>query len=285
MVNLGLVIGLAGMLSFTFADSMGKGIESKIGWQRTVMILLTFGIIPAIALFIIFPNVNMSAYFIAIAMSAGIFFSLGYVFMYRSLNLELSSLSWALLPVEYMAVIVFAAVFLRETLNYVDLFGIFAIFLGVLFVTLTKRHKFDKKLMYALVGTICWAIAAILFVYAVNYDMSSFAEVFLIVRIFAIIGGLAYFVFTKDIKSVFGVGKTKLSSVAAVVGVFDSFGQASVLGFVMLSFVALGNAILAFEPILVAIISYFIYNDRLTMIQKFGIAISVIGAITISVFA
>ena len=170
---------------------------------------------------------------------------------------------------------------LNESATAMQFAGVLMIFVGALFVISTEGFKINKKLMPALMAYITWTVFWMILTEAITAT-STFPSQMLISRIIALVLALIFFIskgggsksLNKLSPVIFGIG--------ILIGVLDGSGDTLFAYTIHTNLVALGAAITALGPLLVAVFSYFIFRDRLTKAQTLGFAIMILGALVIA---
>ena len=124
-------------------------------------------------------------------------------------------------------------------------------------------------------GNVCWAIYLIVVVYYTSNSVAESTGFFLAARFAGFLMLFAYLLATRKLRPA-DMKRLKRPNLAAVVsGLFDGLWQVSIALYTIFQFVALGSAIVALEPAIVAILGIVAYRERLTSLQLFGLIVSV----------
>ena len=287
MINLGLVAAIITVFCFTFGDVIAKRVSVDLGNRRTALYIVGAGVIPLIAAFIVLqPQFTITIALISVA--GGFFLAAGYPLVYKSLETEQATNTWVLLNLPAAVVVLIGIFALKEQISVIESFAVIAIFFGVLLVTVTKKMEFNSKLLPAVAGNLCWATFFAIMIFEINSYNASPVGIFFLARGFGFLWLLAYYkLFTKKTEKKDRVKEkaVKMSNklLGVVSGIFDGVGQTAFAFIIFYNFVALGGAITATEPALVLILSYFVYKERVTIMQFIGLMVSVIGAVALSV--
>lgn len=287
MFNYGLLAALFALIFFSIGDTLSKSASEKLGHKLSAAVIVSAGIIPiGISLLFIHPNlVNLGVIFFGIL--AGAFTAIGFLFVFKSLETEQVTNTMSLVNIQYASVIIFGALALSETLSLFQLGGLLLIFAGGALVVFTKGFKINLKLVPAILGMLFWGLDIIVIVYALTLYPSAPSTISFFSRL---LGGSFLFLFLlftlkgKPIKldSKPKENIAKRFAMALIAGTFDGLALLMITFVTLYKSVEIGGALLAFEPVLIAIYGYFLYKDRLIPLQLLGIAIAVLGGILLN---
>jgi len=218
-----------------------------------------------------------------ISLAAGFFLSAGYVLVYKSLETEQTSNVWILYSIVPASTVLFGALALKEPISTISALCIVVVFFGAILVSMDTRLKFNRLLLPAFLGYLCWIAYNLLLIYAISYNGTASTGVYLTTRIAGFALLLVYcFVMLKPARRKFGI-KNKMSLLPAIVaGLLDGIAYVAFVYVVKSHFVAIGSAILAMEFAVVVLLGHLIYKDRLTRLQALGFVISLAGSLALA---
>lgn len=267
-------------------DFLLKRIITKLGVIRPAIMMIGFGVIPIIILTLAGSFAIPSLYVIILSIVAGIFFFLGYILDFKSLETEQVTNTIALGELQSAIIVLFGIFALAENASPIVILGIVIVFVGAVLVGIERRMRFNKKLLPAVFANVSWAIYWVILSFAI-LSYHSFVVPLLIARSAGFIGiAASVAIFGLSTKKGKKVSKAALgySAIALMlmIGIFDSIGNLS-FGYVALSnIIAIGASITALVPVIVGVLGKVFYKDKLTLIQLLGFTMCVIGAIVIS---
>ena len=285
MFYVGYLAGVLTLLSFSFGDTISKGVSTKFGNYSSALFIMGFGLIPLLVSLFFLPQSFTNYNFLLISVAAGFFIALGYVLIYKSLETEQVSNTWALINLGSAAAILFGAFVLKEHVNIFEFIGIILVFVGVLLVTITRDFKFNRMLAPALIGNVSLVLSLLLMIYGIsNYSVSVSTGFFLVAGASGFLMLTVYLIATKKLsKEVWKkLATPNLSAISA--GLLNGVAQVGLTAFVLLHFVVVGSAITAVGPAIVAFLGFVFYKEKLTSLQLAGLMISVIAAVALSLF-
>lgn len=287
MFSYGLLAALFALIFFSIGDTLSKHASEKLGNKLSAAIVVGAGIIPlSISLIVIHPNVfNLGV--LAFGTLAGIFTAAGFLLVFKSLEDQQVTNTMALVNIQYAAVIIFGAFALLETISNFQLVGLLLIFIGVILVTVTKGFKLNLKLMPAVLGMILWGLDIIVIVYALTIYQNSTTIISFFSRL---TGGAFLFVYLLYVlrskpespKSTPTQSAPKKFGIALIAGIFDGLALLMITFVTIFKSVELGGAVMALEPVLIAIYGYFLYKDRLIPLQLLGVGVAVLGGVLLN---
>jgi len=274
-----IVASLLAVAMWSLVDSLSKFYIYKLGKELSSVLVLAAGIIPMLLLAIGSFSLSDIPLLLWVGIAGGTVLFLGFLFVYKSVPEGGVSNSYILIEIQPPLLILFGILALDEHLSITQLFSMLVIFIGILLIILTKRLKLDKKLLPSLIGNIMWTAYWAIVILAVLY-YKNFVIPLLFVRVFSALFAYAYYEITRPQRhSKIGVQKFSIAMIAIVLlaGLLDGSGN---LFFSFVSFnnkVVVGSAILSMEPIIIWLVGFFAYKEKITRIQKLGFAISTIG--------
>jgi drug/metabolite transporter (DMT)-like permease len=284
-----ILASLAATLIWVVVDSLSKFYIKKLGINLSVFLVALIGIVPMLLLYAIVPeSVALSWSLLAVSLLAGAALFIGYTLVYRSVSTEGVANSYVLIEIQPILLILFGVLVLAESLNTLQILSMIIIFIGISMIVTTQELKVNKKLIPSLAGNIIWSMYWAFIIVAVLY-YSNFILPLLLARIFsAVLAAAYYFAYSnKNKKSNYvhiNMRSVSLAIISLVVlaGLFDGIGN---LLFSFISFsnkVVIGSAILSMEPIIIWLIGFLVYKEKITRLQGAGFFIATIGYIAFS---
>ncbi|MGC8679936.1 MAG: EamA family transporter [Candidatus Micrarchaeia archaeon] len=284
IIGLGFILALATMFFWGINEVLFKPVTGLFG-PLTSSLFVGVMLIPSIIYLLLFPPLQITLLLVILTLASGILYVFGFFLIFKSLETEQASETWGLGSLPYLSAILFAIFVLNESINVFQAVSIILILLGALMISLNKNIEFNKKLFSALMGNIFWMLSMLFYIYTLSlYPLSSSIVLFLSLAFgFATVFlyGSFYHKFDKNI--ILSVKKdTKHVVLLIIAWLFEGIGQITFLLVVLMKYIAIGSAIMALDPILVLIISYIVYKERITLLQGIGIIVAVSGAIILS---
>jgi len=285
MFYVGYLAGVLTLLSFSFGDTISKRVSTKFGNYSSALFIMGFGLIPLLVSLFFLPQSFTNYNFLLISVVAGFFIALGYVLIYKSLETEQVSNTWALINLGSAAAILFGAFVLKEHVNIFEFIGIILVFVGVLLVTITRDFKFNRMLAPALIGNVSLVLSLLLMIYGIsNYSVSVSTGFFLVAGASGFLMLTVYLIATKKLSKEVWKKLTTPNLSAISAGLLNGVAQVGLTAFVLLHFVVVGSAVTAVGPAIVAFLGFVFYKEKLTSLQLAGLMISVIAAVALSLF-
>ena len=283
MINVGILLAIIVLAAYSIADTFGKRVVLRLGYKRATAVVSGLGMIPFILLYAFLPSQAITAYSIELSAIAGVFYGLGFLLLYKSLVTEQTTNTFALSEFFKAWLVLLGVFILGNVLVLGQEAGVVLIFAGSFLVITTEKMRINKKLGYALMGFISWAVLWTLMAFAIYASKSYLAEG-LVAAFFAMLTGIVASVAMPD-SAQKANAKSELKNwkaIAVMVGLAIGAGSL-IFGYLILTKqLSEGASIIALTPIVVALASRKIYIDRLTAMQTLGIAIAVLGALVLS---
>lgn len=284
-----ILAAIAATLLWIGVDSSSKFYIKKLGINLSVFLVTLIGIVPMLLLYAFVPeSVAFSFGLLALGLLAGIALFIGFILIYRSVSTEGVANSYILIEIQPVFLILFGILVLAESLNTLQILSMIIIFIGISMIVSTQELKINKKLIPSIAGNIIWSLYWIFIIVAVIY-YRNFILPLLLARIFsAVLAAAYYFAYSnKNKKSNYmhiNMRSISLAIISLVVlaGLFDGIGN---LLFSFVSFsnkVVIGSAILSMEPIIIWLIGFLVYKEKITRLQGAGFIIATIGYIALS---
>ncbi|MGA3021072.1 MAG: DMT family transporter [Candidatus Micrarchaeales archaeon] len=285
MLSLGLISALVSLIFISFSDALLKKVSVAFGGYISS---LAIGLsIPTLFLvFILIPS-TITSIILLLCLVAGIAVAAGYVFILISLETEQASNTWALVNIAYVPIVLMGIFVLQQSVNLIQLMSIVLIFVGSALVTITKDIKFNKSLVPAIFGNLLFGIFNVVTIYEISQYTYAASAVYFITWSIAFVALIVYGWVTSRLKlgsRILKINKNKKTAIlfALAGGLVIGISQTAWIFAILYKFVTIGGALLATEPILVVIICYFMYKEKLTLLQGVGIIVSVLGTIILS---
>lgn len=286
MISTAVAWAIVVLAFYSVADLFGKKAVLRFGYKRAAAVVSAISIIPFLLLISIYGIQPITYYSAALAIVGGIFYGIGFLLLYKSLVTEQTTNTFALSEIFKAWLVILGAFILGEILSLKagQDAGILLIFLGSFMVILTEKLRVNTKMLYAMLGFICWAVLWTLMAYSIS-NSGTYLPEGLLAAFFAALTAFAAAIAFPERRAAKKAAKEKhWRKYVAAVGI--SIGAGSLIfGYLILSKqLAQGASIIAFTPIVVAIASHKIYLDRLTLVQAAGIVIAVVGALLLAFY-
>jgi len=284
MLNYGIIAALFGMLVYALGDTLSKRITMKLGHHESALLIVGASLIPLFLSFLVIqPNV-IDTSLVIVSVISGIFLALGFLLVYKTLETEQVANTMVLLNIEFIVVVLFGIFALSEALPPLEMAALVTIFIGAFLVSLSKSMKFNRKMIPAVIGNVFWGLSFVVVAPYVYTDHSASTAFFFVARLSAFIGLLIYLLVLARVRkaSLFAHNVNKKEYLlTGFTGILDGLGQGSLVFLVIYNVAALGGAILAIEPAVVAMLGFLLYKERLTHLQFAGMLIALLGGVAI----
>lgn len=283
VIALWLILSATAMLLLSFSDVFSKPVADVFG-AYVSSLYLGVALVPAIIYLVLSPPAQITPLLVTLAIGGGASLALGYVFVLKSLETEQATNTWGLINLGYLSIILFGVLVLGEHVTVLQAIAITAILTGAIMVTINRGMKFNRQLLPAIIGNLLWVGFNILIIYNISTYTSSpsaiisilFASGFLILLLYGLFSRKA--TTTKTLT----MPKNRRPFVLFIVsGLMLGAGQVAFVLVILQHFVALGGAVLAIEPIVVLVLGYALYKERITAFQGVGLLVTVVGAVMI----
>ena len=272
------------MLLLSFSDIFSKPVADRFG-AFVGSLYLGVALVPAIVYLVLSPPTQVTPLLVTLAIGAGATLALGYLFVLKSLETEQATNTWGLINLGYISIILFGVLALGERVTGLQAVAITVILIGAMMVTINKGMKFNRHLLPALIGNLFWVGFNILIIYSINAYTSSPSAIIFIVFASGFLVLMLYGMVSQKIKIARKLTMRKNGKPFALFlasGLLLGAGQIAFALVILQHFVALGGAVLAMEPMVVLILGYAMYKERITAFQGAGILITVAGAAILS---
>ena len=277
-----VLLALVVLVTYSIGDTLAKRIVEAYHYPKSAALVTGISMIPFIAAFFVLPPQPIKSYSVALAAVAGIFYGLGFIFLYKSLSTEQTTNTMALSEFFKATLVLFGVFVFANHLTIVQSSSIALIFVGALLIIMTEKLRVNKKLLYALVGFIFWAVLWVTMQVSINSSQSWLPEgliasalAFVVSFAWSLAGGSPRMRHKSDTRQ-----RANWSSI--VVGIAVGVGSLIFCYLLFAKFLAVGSAIIALSPVIVAVASRKLYLDKLIPIQLTGLVIMVLAALALS---
>lgn len=283
VIALWLILSATAMLLLSFSDVFSKPVADVFG-AYVSSLYLGVALVPAIIYLVLSPPAQITPLLVTLAIGGGASLALGYVFVLKSLETEQATNTWGLINLGYLSIILFGALVLGEHVTLLQAIAITAILTGAIMVTINRGMKFNRQLLPAIIGNLFWVGFNILIIYNISTYTSSpsaiisilFASGFLILLLYGLFSRKA-----TTTKTLTMPKNRRPFALFIVSGLMLGAGQVAFVLVILQHFVALGGAVLAIEPIIILVLGYALYKERITAFQGVGLLVTVVGAVMI----
>jgi len=299
MLNYGLAAATISMLLIAVDGVIAKYMLRRFSLKAYVPMVLVIGLIPMLAVQYLYGgNYNLQQYLPEIILGSA-FLAAGYIFYYKALSQAEVSKVTIFSNIQPLIIFVFGLFFLKEGISIIPLVGALLIFIGSSLGIYEKGIRIDRKLVPAVFANASWGIYWIFMSSAVN--VGNYITPLLVARAIAFIAVMLFYIGQEKGNTVSAKAKTHaknnknrhigtIALTLLIVGLFiASFVDSGINIFfslaISLSFAVLGSAIIAFAPMITAVIGKVAFDDRLMAHQLLGLVIAVIGAVLIAITA
>ena len=283
VIALWLILSATAMLLLSFSDVFSKPVADVFG-AYVSSLYLGVALVPAIIYLVLSPPAQITPLLVTLAIGGGASLALGYVFVLKSLETEQATNTWGLINLGYLSIILFGVLVLGEHVTLLQAIAIAAILTGAIMVTINRGMKFNRQLLPAIIDNLFWVGFNILIIYNISTYTSSpsaiisilFASGFLILLLYGLFSRKA-----TTTKTLTMPKNRRPFALFIVSGLMLGAGQVAFVLVILQHFVALGGAVLAIEPIVVLVLGYALYKERITAFQGVGLLVTVVGAVMI----
>ncbi len=283
VIALWLILSATAMLLLSFSDVFSKPVADVFG-AYVSSLYLGVALVPAIIYLVLSPPAQITPLLVTLAIGGGASLALGYVFVLKSLETEQATNTWGLINLGYLSIILFGVLVLGEHVTLLQAIAITAILTGAIMVTINRGMKFNRQLLPAIIDNLFWVGFNILIIYNISTYTSSpsaiisilFASGFLILLLYGLFSRKA-----TTTKTLTMPKNRRPFALFIVSGLMLGAGQVAFVLVILQHFVALGGAVLAIEPIVVLVLGYALYKERITAFQGVGLLVTVVGAVMI----
>ncbi len=283
VIALWLILSATAMLLLSFSDVFSKPVADVFG-AYVSSLYLGVALVPAIIYLVLSPPAQITPLLVTLAIGGGASLALGYVFVLKSLETEQATNTWGLINLGYLSIILFGVLVLGEHVTVLQAIAITAILTGAIMVTINRGMKFNRQLLPAIIDNLFWVGFNILIIYNISTYTSSpsaiisilFASGFLILLLYGLFSRKA-----TTTKTLTMPKNRRPFALFIVSGLMLGAGQVAFVLVILQHFVALGGAVLEIEPIVVLVLGYALYKERITAFQGVGLLVTVVGAVMI----
>ncbi len=274
---------LAGLTALLWSISgvMIKRVSHRLGNLHATA-LVGIGNVAILSIVVLFlGNLNISPLAAGLSIIGGIITGLGYMLFYKSLERQQVSNAYSTIEIQMVILFLYGVLVLGEAISPKDILGIIIIVLGTFAVTIEKK-KFNRGLLPAIAAQAFWAFGWIFFVYPISVTQNHILP--------NLIGFVAVLTLACFMLLIYGCKpeteakrNMKDAPIGITAGLFSGSGSAIYAMLIYFKDLALGAAISNTTPIIVAVISHFVYKERLSLLQVLGIIAVVLGAAMIEI--
>ncbi len=277
MISYGLGLAVAATVIWAFASLLAKVMTSKIGSIGFSLVVLSIGIIPTAAAMLVYPS-QPGTIVLSLAVAAGVFLAVGYLFFLKSLRTVQASDTYATTMLQSVMITVFGIFALGEAFTTLDIFGSVLILAGVLFVSMAVGFRPNRQLVPAVFGNISWAVFWIIAAYVIALYGNIFPFLTYSRLVAALIVVPFFFAFppSKAERKASRGGMFLLLGVTAAM--LSGFGNMAFGLLTGVQLIAVGSMITTLSPLLVVILAHFVLKERLAKKQVAGVLVATVGA-------
>ena len=294
MLNYGLVAAAISMLLIAVDGVIAKYMLRRFSLKAYVPMILAVGLLPMLAVQYLYGgNYNLMLYLPEIIIGSA-FLAAGYILYYKALSQAEVSKVTIFSNIQPLIIFIFGLFFLKEGISTIPFLGAILIFIGSSLGIYERGLTIDKKLVPAVLANVSWGVYWIFM--ASTVTSGNYITPLLIARAIAFVAVALFYINRKNLivpdKSKSARPKRKdsrrrhtgyaillLSAIAVLIGSFVDSGINITFSLaISLSFAVLGSAIIAFAPMITAVIGRIAFEDRLKPYQIMGLVMAVIGA-------
>jgi drug/metabolite transporter (DMT)-like permease len=248
------------------------------------LIVYTLGVMVATLLgFLLFSFAPVKPLLELMSAAGGIFLIGFYILFFKAMKKEMVSNISIFNAFQALLLSLFAILVLGESLTLLNAILMAGIFAGVVMTTYDRKAGFNRHLIVPAAAFTSAAIYWFLVSYAIK-SSGDFVVPFFISRVVATVFLLAYYARMGSKNS--APSKIPLYSIFIFLGLlgglFDGLGNLLFGITVNGGLLAIGSALTALIPLIVAIAAWKVYSDRLDPLQMAGIALAVICSVLIA---
>jgi drug/metabolite transporter (DMT)-like permease len=280
---LSILAGLGGMFGWGISDFFANNASEKIGHSKTFFWSQIAGLLLiTIMILVLKPSFIISPLFWIIAISGGIFYTIGYLLFYKAFEIGNVSVVSAVVNLQTLFVIIIS--FLRgQTLSSLQILAITLLLIGVTIVSVNFNdlRKGTISLLKGVKETLLATIMFGIFYWPLNefvVEQNDWLAIGLITKIVAVTFVFLISLRNKNSLSVINLSQ-KLIILIALVGILEAiavlsvtFGQAYGDGIIV---APISSALTIVTVGLAMIFS----KEKITRVQGLGIAVVIIGIV------
>jgi drug/metabolite transporter (DMT)-like permease len=267
------------LISWTASNTMIKNGLKDANPKSVALIVVGVGLIP-ITLFVLpsymqIPNLEL----ILFGIITGILLGSGFLLFYSGLNVDSLSSTGVTLNIQQVLVIIIAVYILGESTTLIQATGIVLIVAGALSVSAKIPPIRRKFLLVAGLANISWGIYYLPLSLSINLIHLGSVPLFLgrLMGLFLVLP----FAFLGRKENENKIPKKSLILII-MAGFFDGLGNVFYSISIQTGIFVLAGSIVAMLPATLAVAGFFLYKDRMNYSKILGIALSVIGALIVS---
>ena len=275
-------------LLWSISSLIAKKIDVLFGYNKTALILLFMNLIVTIPFMFLFA-ISINSTMLIFSIISGLLDGISYLLFFNSLQTEQTSNTYTLLTLQAIVLIIFGLFVLGENVITYSIIGIIFILFGIFAVSNKELSlKFNRRLIPAIIGNITWALSWIAFFYAYKASNNFIDPLVFSYTTAVLLIGLKLWLRSSKINSVNkeSIKTNKILKLGIILslpaGFATAIGNILFAYFQSINVIAIAATISNISPILIAIMAYFIYKDKLTKLNIIGILLAVLGTIIIA---
>lgn len=280
-----IVAGLGGMFGWGTSDFLANNASEKIGHSKAFFWSQIAGLALIVLLaLIIRPNFSMPGFLLALTLSAGIVYSVGYLFFYKGFEVGNVSVVSAVSNLHVLYIIGISFFIRGQKLTLLQIPALFILLIGVTLVSINyqqlKRGKVAllKGVKETLLATIMFGV----FYWPLNeyiVEQANWIAVTLITKLAAIVFVFFFIALVRKEKVGINLSSRNIFISLAAIGILEalavlsvSFGQAFGDGIIVAPISS------ALTVVTVGLAMIFL-KERINKVQGLGIALVIIGIV------
>ncbi len=285
MLDYAIELALLATTIFAVSGVIQKRVADKVRDARTAIFVIGFGILPLLAMYLLYFNA-MSTYALILAAISGIFFMGGDFLYFDSLEKEQVSKAYSIGIVQPLLIIAFSVAVLGEHITTLEAVAGAIMIFGLAFLDTEKRKlRIDRKLTPAILGNVSWAIYW-MFLSSSIVSSGQIAAPIIVSRMVGFAAILLVFGVLKGRKTERIRRNTNIKHIVllgAATGLLDGTGNGIWAVTVTLKSLSIASIAQLLGPFIVIAIAYFVYKERLSKVQAIGLLIAVAGAVILAI--
>ena len=287
-LEIAIISGILSMLGWGIADFFAKKTVDKIDDLRTLFWTQLFGTIPILTyLFFNFELPYFTSQIILYLILLSILGTFGILLFYRGLSKGKASVITSIYSSYAAFVVLVSFVIFHEVILSLTWLGLGIIFVGIVLASFDYRKFKDidfelKDLSKGIPETLIAAV--IIGIYLPLWDSFFANEGWVVFTLLNnIIISLTILIISFSKKSTLRVKDKKIWKWLFIVGVFTSVGFLSLVwGFNATNFTSIISVLSAASPIIVIILARIFLKEEMSLTQKLGVFLVLVGLIVIS---
>lgn len=298
MLNYGLEAALGSMLLIAVDGVIAKYMLRRFSMNAYVPMVLAIGLLPMLAAQYLYGGSYNLVLYLKYIIPGSIFLAAGYILYYKALSQAEVSKVTIFSNIQPLIIFIFGLFFLNEGISAIPLLGGMLIFIGSTLGIYEKGIKIDRRLVPAVFANVSWGIYWIFMAGSVN--QSNYVLPLLVARAIASVIVTIFYLSIKSpahqkttaprpnsksaVHKALAITVLPLTMLAVLIGSFVDSGINLTFSLaISLSFAVLGSAIIAFAPMITAVIGRIAFKDELKPYQILGLVMAVIGAALVAI--